>query len=739
MKGRLDARFEDRGEQWVKNIPTPVRVWAVSTGPTPTGEELNLGIAGIGDAVAVGRGGNATVYRAHQASMDRTVAIKVLDSSDATTRRRFDRERQAMGRLSQHQGIITIYDSGYTSSGRPYLVMPYFEEGSLQDRIDRDGAVPWEEAVETISKVAEAVDHAHQQGVVHRDLKPSNMMIDTNGNPQVADFGIALLADWAQTYTEQLVLTPAYSAPELLDGVEPTVRSDVYALAATLAALITGSPPFMTGTPTGDTLLALSRRIAEEPPPDLTEFGVPKNVNSVIQRALAKDPIDRPESASRFAAELAGLEATATTTQPRRTRPSTQPRPTAEPQTLIDRIPGGWISIGGALAAVVAVILGVSLLGGSDDPSSDGAGDTGDDGVTTTTTQATTTTSEATSDDGPPAIPGALWGPVALPGGVTHLVGNGGIAFVATVNGELRSLNPSSGVERWIDDVDVGALAIDESNVYVLGSTGALVRRISADNAADDQVRILEHSCVNRNPKMVIADSVLYANLGCIDMEALDLPSLGQLWENGRAANTDITALASDGDPTRSGEEVTAIAGFQNIWTLDASGTRTGLFDLSRVELVDVRVPWLGVELESLGGGAYEATVLAIINDPLPELWSFRGGERFGPFLTSEVEPVLEAETVYLADVDNELAALDLTLETLWTSEGVTPDWPVIVDGAVLYVVDGDQLVTVNSRSGRMIGEPVELGARPTQAPVFAGGAVIVAINDELVAFEPSR
>jgi serine/threonine protein kinase len=205
-------------------------------------------VPGLTDFQLIGRGGSARVYRAYQSAMDRLVAVKIIDGTSDEIRRRFDRERKVMGRLSRHPGIVTILDSGFMSSGEPYLIMPYLEAGSLQARIDREGPLPWQEAVDITIEVAKAIDHGHQQGILHRDIKPGNILIDDQEKPQVTDFGIASLGAAGQgTTTRSVGFTPAFSPPEAFDAEPANEAADIYALAATFVCLVTGSPPFTTG------------------------------------------------------------------------------------------------------------------------------------------------------------------------------------------------------------------------------------------------------------------------------------------------------------------------------------------------------------------------------------------------------------------------------------------------------------------------------------------------------------
>jgi hypothetical protein len=262
---------------------------------------LDIGVDGVSDAEAIGSGGNAVVYRAYETDHDRWVAVKLLRGlGDEDQRRRFDRERRAMGRLSEHEGIVTIHSSGISTRGEPFLVMSLLESGSLQDRIDNAGPVPWGEAVELMKTVARTVHFAHQQEVIHRDLKPANIMLSASGYPLVADFGIAKqTGSSASLESTAITMTPAYSPPEVIEGAAATVSADVYALGATLFALVAGSPPFVTAS--DESLFALLRRVADDPVRDLRPDGIPDHVCDAIEHAMAKAPEDRPRSAAEFA------------------------------------------------------------------------------------------------------------------------------------------------------------------------------------------------------------------------------------------------------------------------------------------------------------------------------------------------------------------------------------------------------------------------------------------------------
>jgi serine/threonine protein kinase len=260
--------------------------------------------------VVIGHGGFGAVYRATDADHGRDVAIKVLSGElDSAARRRFDRERQTMGRLSSHPNIVTIYESGYTSNGEAYLVMELAEGGSLRERLSAAGPLPWEEAAEIVAAIAAAAQAAHDNRVLHRDIKPDNILIDRFGNPKLTDFGIATVAGSATAATSTTA-TLAHAAPEMLQGEGSTPAVDIYALGSTLFSLLNGRPPFLQSDDV--TVSSMIGRTITQPPPDLRPLGVPEPIALVVERALAKSPTERQPTADDLARELREAAAAAT-------------------------------------------------------------------------------------------------------------------------------------------------------------------------------------------------------------------------------------------------------------------------------------------------------------------------------------------------------------------------------------------------------------------------------------------
>ncbi|RYE41046.1 MAG: protein kinase [Hyphomicrobiales bacterium] len=254
-----------------------------------------LAAAGFEDAQEIGRGGFGIVYRCIQVALDRTVAVKVLTADlDEENRARFLREQHAAGRLTGHPNIVTVLHADVTKNGRPFIVMPYHAQGSLDERIRRHGPLPLEEALRLGVKIAGALETAHRFGILHRDVKPGNILFTDYGEPALADFGIAHIAGGFETTAGIVTGSPAFTAPEVVVGEPPSPAADVYGLGATLFAAMTGHVAFERRS--GEQLVAQFLRITVEPVPDPREHGVPKDVSAVIEGAMQAKPEGRPSA-----------------------------------------------------------------------------------------------------------------------------------------------------------------------------------------------------------------------------------------------------------------------------------------------------------------------------------------------------------------------------------------------------------------------------------------------------------
>ncbi len=255
----------------------------------------------------IGRGGMATVYLAHDLKHDRPVALKVLhpDYSAAIGAERFAREILLVARL-QHPHILPLYDSG-GADGLLYFVMPLVEGGSLRERLDGDQSISLAETVGIIRQVADALEYAHERGVVHRDVKPENLLL-AHGQALLADFGVARVNAAIETRKETLTAlgstlgTPAYMSPEQAcaeDNIDG--RSDQYSLACVCFEMLAGAPPFEAH----NTMALISKHITIQAP-QLTGIReqVPSGIADAVARALEKDPADRFPTIREFAQAL---------------------------------------------------------------------------------------------------------------------------------------------------------------------------------------------------------------------------------------------------------------------------------------------------------------------------------------------------------------------------------------------------------------------------------------------------
>jgi serine/threonine protein kinase len=247
-------------------------------------------VPGLTGLTVLARGGYATVYRAMQESVGREVAVKVENRTLENDRdqRRFLREARAAGRMSSHPHVVDLFDAGMTTNGHPYLIMELCD-GSYAERM-RSAPLSAAEAREVGFKIADALGDAHSLGVLHRDVKPANILFSRFGEPALADFGLAILAESRDVSITLDVLTPAYAPPEMFRHAPPSPSADVYALCATLYALIRGKPPRWREDQ-APSLVSLVDMFAQQIP-DLP--GVPPDMMRLLRAGMANEEGARP-------------------------------------------------------------------------------------------------------------------------------------------------------------------------------------------------------------------------------------------------------------------------------------------------------------------------------------------------------------------------------------------------------------------------------------------------------------
>jgi eukaryotic-like serine/threonine-protein kinase len=312
----------------------------MTTSPRLVGGRYELG-------ELLGHGGMAEVHRGRDIRLGRDVAIKILRADlarDPTFQNRFRREAQSAAGLN-HPAIVAVYDTGEDPPpdgqevASPYIVMEYVEGRTLREILNAEGHIAPDRAMRITAEVCSALDFSHRSGIVHRDIKPGNVMITVAGTVKVMDFGIArALADNAATVTatQAVIGTAQYLSPEQARGEAVDARSDVYSTGCLLYELITGHPPF-----TGDSPVAVAYQHVRENPqvPSSANGVVPPALDSIVMKALAKNPLNRYQTAAEMREDLqralAGqpVSAESVMTDAERTQ-FISPRPPARPGPL---------------------------------------------------------------------------------------------------------------------------------------------------------------------------------------------------------------------------------------------------------------------------------------------------------------------------------------------------------------------------------------------------------------------
>ena len=312
----------------------------------------------------IAKGGMAEVWEAGDDVLGRAVAIKVLLpelAADPSFSERFRREAIAAARLA-HPHIVGTFDTGVdyaVPGGLAYIVMELVEGTTLKDALAQRGPLDGSEATKIAAQVAGALHYAHEAGIVHRDVKPANILLCPDGRVKVADFGIAKaaltdasLADWDLTGTGMVVGTAKYLSPEQFEGLAVDRRADVYALGVVLYEMLCGRVPFV-----GNTDMAIGIQHVEHKPlsPRQVRAGIPRPLEAVVLKAMAKAPADRYPTAAALQSALLSVDLRADDAVPMIVRDDTPPR--GIPQTFAQS-ERSWL-VPTVLIVVVAVTLGI--------------------------------------------------------------------------------------------------------------------------------------------------------------------------------------------------------------------------------------------------------------------------------------------------------------------------------------------------------------------------------------------
>ena len=436
-------------------------------------------IDGYDDFRLIGEGGFSRDYEARQTEFERRVAVKVLTIGEGRPfdRDAFDGERRSMGVLSSHPNIVTIYDSGFTKDGKPFLTMELCEL-TLFDRVKRGGLLSAEEALDVGERIALALERAHAEGIVHCDIKPQNIFFSVYGEPALGDFGIAAFDEEAGGSANPRGMTVNFAAPELLRGAQPTPSSDLYALGATLYTAVTGRYPHSvqgdnSSAETAETLM-VDAVLDGEPPAPITNTDIPQTLRSLILDLLSFDPAERPSSATDVVIEL-GEIAQGRALSGETAEPSRFARPAADLQsddspTIVTSDSMARGRSGPLIFAAVVLLailgLGVFLFSSGDDGTADVAtgsdADAQDQVTASTAEEAETSTSTEQVDQASP--PGEL-----------------------AIEGLRRSVDVTQIGCTHNDTFDGGLVSIDEPAVR---DSTVVVSGDNLENAAHVELRV---------------------------------------------------------------------------------------------------------------------------------------------------------------------------------------------------------------------------------------------------------
>ncbi|HEU5103435.1 MAG TPA: serine/threonine-protein kinase [Roseiflexaceae bacterium] len=622
----------------------------------------------------IGRGGMGVVYRAYEASLDRTIALKVLAPELANQPgfvARLRREAISAARL-RHPNIALLYEFGQ-SDDTAFLAMEYLPGRSLRQLLEA-GPLPAERTLSILDQIGQALDYAHSMGIVHRDVKPSNMLIGPGDHAMLIDFGLAEVSECSLLTSDSAVLgTPHYMAPEQAAGRGAGERADQYALAAVAYEMFTGVPPFHGR---GATAVVHAHIYELPPPPTERRPSLPSAVNGVLLRALAKQPHDRYASVADFVAALRAAMATPTVVL--------APRSNIHRRLVLGA--GGGLAL--ALVALVAALL------------SQGAG-------------ASATLHEsarAVVRSGVPLPRQMIWSYTAEPnliGGPAPLAANGTLV-IGTLDGQILGLDAASGTIRWRKgggQTLFGAPSTGAGMVFV-GGADEYVYGLSLATGGT----IWSHKLTGNALAAPLYDGdrlIVTTDKGNIYM--LQSGSGQVIWDRPLAQNTQTPAIS---------DSRLFVSAGSRLFALDAR---------------DGAVDWVFDAPSALTTRPVIADDLVVVGSERGLLYALRiaGGQlhlRYQASGALEAAPVASSSAIYVVDQSGAVTAISpASASLLWRFQAgsAIATSPLLADGKLLVGTANGLFYALDARDGQQLAR-IQLGGSVISPPALGDGLIFV-------------
>jgi outer membrane protein assembly factor BamB/predicted Ser/Thr protein kinase len=621
----------------------------------------------------IGRGGMGVVYRAYDAALDRTVALKLLAPELASQPgfvARLRREAISAARL-RHPHITLLYEFGQAES-TAFLAMEYMPGCSLRQLLEA-GPLPLERALAILEQIGQALDYAHRMGIVHRDVKPSNILVGQDDHAMLIDFGLAEVSESTLLTSDGAVLgTPHYMAPEQAAGRGADARSDQYGLAVVAYELLTGAPPFHGRSATA----VVHAHIYELPPPPTEQCpSLPVAINQVLLRGLAKQPQDRYASLGAFVAALRGAI------------PRPEPTPAARSRARL------WWGGAGAVALVMALLLGVLLW--------PGVGRSGDMRLS----------AQAVPRAGVPLPRQVIWAFVSDPNfvGGSAPVASDDTLIVGTLDGQVLGIQASSGELRWRTGggatTRLGAPSTGKGLVFV-GSADSFVQGLSLSSGKTTwQTKIV--GVAHAAPTLDGDRLIVTTDKGYVYL--LQAGSGQVIWDRPLAQNMQAPSVSAGRIFLSAGSTLYALDVNNGVvdWTFEAPG------------LITTR-PVIAGDMVVVGTERGLLYALRMSDGQLHLRYQASGALL--------VAPAAEDKLIFIADQSGSVAAVSLTnASLLWRFRAGSAilATPLLVGDRLFVGASDGMLYTIDARDGRQITQ-IKLGGSVVSEPALGGGLIFV-------------